>query len=118
MTCFLGRFDVREEHRHPAQRTSSLTNWGRTRTYLRGCGIALSLSNHPPVTNAAQFASINASSRSHTSLSKFALQKVMSALQPIATAKADLRKTPCLLYPRKRTCAVQLAMSAKGQKRT
>src|SRR5262245_5108837 len=24
----------------------------------------------------------------------------------------------CLLYPRKRTCAVQLGMSAKGQKRT
>ena len=26
--------------------------------------------------------------------------------------------TPCLLYPRKRTCAVQEAMSALGQKRT
>src|SRR5262245_9689559 len=28
------------------------------------------------------------------------------------------RKTTCLLYPRKRTCAVQLEMSAYGQKRT
>ena len=33
-----------------------------------------------------------------------ALHKPMSALHPKATAKADLRKTPCLLYPRKRTC--------------
>jgi hypothetical protein len=48
----------------------------------------------------------------------FALQQGMSALPPIATAKADIRKTPCLLYPRKRTCAVQSAMSALGQKRT
>src|SRR5262249_19795185 len=47
-----------------------------------------------------------------------ALQKAMSASPPIATAKADIRKTPCPLYPRKRTCAVQDAMSAKGQKRT
>jgi hypothetical protein len=27
-------------------------------------------------------------------------------------------KTPCPLYPQKRTCAVQLGMSALGQKRT
>ena len=39
----------------------------------------------------------------------YALQQAMSALHPIATAKADLRKKPCPLYPRKRTCAVQLA---------
>jgi hypothetical protein len=45
-----------------------------------------------------------------------ASQKVMSALLPIATAKADLRKTSCPLYSRKRACAVQ--MSAKGHKRT
>src|SRR5262245_61413240 len=45
-------------------------------------------------------------------------QAGMSALHPIATAKADSRKPPCLLYPRKRTCAVQTAMSALGQKRT
>ena len=38
----------------------------------------------------------------------------MSALPPIATAKADIRNSPCLLYPRKRTCAVQLGMSALG----
>src|SRR5262245_23127257 len=37
---------------------------------------------------------------------------------PIATAKADIRTRSCLLCPRKRTCAVQLAMSAKAQKRT
>src|SRR5262245_8306960 len=42
----------------------------------------------------------------------------MSASPPIATMKADIRKRPCLLYPRKRTCAVQAQMSAKGQKRT
>jgi hypothetical protein len=45
-------------------------------------------------------------------------QKAMSALPLIATAKANSRKRSCLLYPRKRTCAVQLQMSAKGQKRT
>src|SRR5262245_12873135 len=42
----------------------------------------------------------------------------MSALPPIATAKADIRKRSCLLYSRKRTCTVQEAMSASGQKRT
>ena len=36
----------------------------------------------------------------------YALQQGMSALPPIATAKADIRKTPCLLYPQKGTCAV------------
>jgi len=35
-----------------------------------------------------------------------AVQKGMSALPPIATAKADFRKRSCPLYPRKRTCAV------------
>src|SRR5262245_24508971 len=44
-----------------------------------------------------------------------ALQNVMSALHPIATAKAKIRKRPCLLYPQKRTCAAQRAMSALGQ---
>src|SRR5262245_60355431 len=44
--------------------------------------------------------------------------KVMSALPPRATAKAKFRKRPCPLYPRKQTCAVQLGMSALGQKRT
>src|SRR5262245_52946959 len=42
----------------------------------------------------------------------------MSALPPIATAKADIRKSSFLLCLRKRTCAVQTQMSAKGQKRT
>jgi hypothetical protein len=37
----------------------------------------------------------------------------MSALPPTPTAKADV-----LLYTGKRTCAVQLTMSAMGQKRT
>ena len=44
-----------------------------------------------------------------------AAQKAMSALHPIATAKADSRKWSCPLYPRKQTCALQLQMSAKGQ---
>jgi hypothetical protein len=33
----------------------------------------------------------------------YALQQAMSALHPISTAKAKLRKRPCPLYPRKRT---------------
>jgi hypothetical protein len=48
----------------------------------------------------------------------YAVQKAMSALPPIATAKAYSRKRSCLLYPRKQTCAVHSLMSAKGQKRT
>ena len=44
----------------------------------------------------------------------YALQQAISALHPIATAKADFRARSCPLYPRKRTCAVQLAISAKG----
>src|SRR5262245_7925373 len=48
----------------------------------------------------------------------YAAQHSMSALHPIATAKADIGKPSGLLYPRKRTCAVQLVMSALGQKRT
>jgi len=48
----------------------------------------------------------------------YALQQAMSALHPIATAKADMCQVSCLLYPRKRTCATQKQMSAKGQKRT
>jgi hypothetical protein len=47
-----------------------------------------------------------------------AVQDRMSALHPIATAKAHSRKRSSPLDPRKRTCAVQLRMSAKGQKRT
>jgi hypothetical protein len=39
----------------------------------------------------------------------FALQNVMSALPPIATAKADLRKNAISALPRKRTCAVFIA---------
>ena len=46
------------------------------------------------------------------------MQKGMSALPPIATVKADAREVRCPLHPRKRTGAAQLAMSAKGQKRT
>src|SRR5215510_6730579 len=45
----------------------------------------------------------------------YVLQKAMSALPPIATAKADSRKQSCLLYPQERTCAVQTQMSAKAQ---
>src|SRR5262249_1956039 len=47
-----------------------------------------------------------------------ALQRLMSALPPIATAKADIGKLSCLLYPRKRTCAVQLRMSPLAQYQT
>jgi hypothetical protein len=45
----------------------------------------------------------------------FAVQKGMSALLLIATAKADFRTRSCPLYLRKRTCAVQLRMPAMGQ---
>jgi len=45
----------------------------------------------------------------------YALQQAMSALPPIATAKADISKPSCLLYPRERTCAVQTVMSALGR---
>src|SRR5262245_1436027 len=48
----------------------------------------------------------------------YAAQEAMSALPRMATEKADFRKRSCLLYPQKRTCAVRLAMSAKGQQRT
>src|SRR5215472_13493260 len=48
----------------------------------------------------------------------YAVQHGMSALPPIATAKADARNRSCPLYPRKQTCAAQLGMSALGQKRT
>jgi len=36
----------------------------------------------------------------------YAVQNGMSALAPIATVKADIRKRSCLLSLRKRTCAV------------
>ena len=42
-------------------------------------------------------------------------KKRCPALPPIATAKADFRTRSCPLYPLKRTCAVQLGMSALGQ---
>ena len=45
-------------------------------------------------------------------------QKSMSALVPVATAKADMSLASCPLFPRKRTCALQSQMSAKGHKRT
>src|SRR5262249_13877769 len=48
----------------------------------------------------------------------YAVHQPMSALHPIATAKADIGKPSGLLYPRKQTCALQLGMSALGQKRT
>src|SRR5262245_19602999 len=48
----------------------------------------------------------------------YAVQQPMSALHPIATTKADMCQSSCLLYPRKRTCAAQNRMSALGQKRT
>jgi hypothetical protein len=46
------------------------------------------------------------------------VQQRMSALHPKATMKAYIRKRLCPLFPRKRTCALQSEMSAKGHKRT
>ena len=42
----------------------------------------------------------------------FALQQAMSALHPIATAKADSRKRSCPLCPRKRTLAAYSIISS------
>src|SRR5262249_16524359 len=39
----------------------------------------------------------------------------MKAVLMIATAKADFRTRSCPLYPQKRTCAVQIPMSALGR---
>src|SRR5262245_37130261 len=47
-----------------------------------------------------------------------AVQNAMSALPPIANAKADIRKRPCPLYHQKRTCAAHTLLSALSQKRT
>src|SRR5215475_6466876 len=47
----------------------------------------------------------------------YAVQKVMSALALIATAKADFSNRSCVLYPQKRTYAAQQLISALGQKR-
>src|SRR5262245_53581225 len=44
----------------------------------------------------------------------YTLQQAMSALHPIATAKATFRNRPCLLYPHVWTCAVQRPMRAFG----
>ena len=44
-----------------------------------------------------------------------AVQNGMSALPPIATAKADFRTGSCPLNPRKRTFGSASVMSAKGQ---
>jgi hypothetical protein len=46
-------------------------------------------------------------------------QKKSRSVAVFATALlGTVHKTSCLLYPRKRTCAVQLTMPAMGQKRT
>ena len=44
-----------------------------------------------------------------------AMHQAMSALPPIATAKADICPGACLLYSRKRTCAARTVRSALGQ---
>jgi hypothetical protein len=63
----------------------------------------------------------------HLRATDFILQKIGQAPDMCGAtkdvrfgSKADICrcKTSCPLYPRKRTCAVQLGMSAKGQKRT
>src|SRR5262245_17505529 len=43
-------------------------------------------------------------------------QQAMSALPPISTVKADIRKRSCLLYPQKRTCAVHQVIVCFGPK--
>src|SRR5262245_61966855 len=45
----------------------------------------------------------------------YAAHNGMSALLPIATAKADIGKPSCLFYPRKRTLTGAIGMSAKCQ---
>jgi hypothetical protein len=42
----------------------------------------------------------------------------LAAMSALGHERTLRRKKSCPLYPRKRTCAVQLGMSAKGQKRT
>ena len=49
------------------------------------------------------------------SLADMCAAKAMSALPPIATAKAVSRTRSCLLYSRRRTCAAETVMSALGQ---
>src|SRR5215475_14254001 len=48
----------------------------------------------------------------------YAAQQVISALLPIATAKADICASSCPLYPQKQTYAAQTGMSGLGQKQT
>jgi hypothetical protein len=48
----------------------------------------------------------------------YALQQAMSALHPIATAKADFRSRPCSRYPPKADMCSAATGSALGQKRT
>src|SRR5262245_35750782 len=43
-----------------------------------------------------------------------AVQEPMSALPPIATAKADSRKRACPLYPRKRTFGCSLSVTVNS----
>src|SRR5262249_52720177 len=47
-----------------------------------------------------------------------AAHKLMSALPPKATVKADIHNRSCPLCPQKQTCAVHTLMSALGHKRT
>jgi len=68
----------------------------------------------PANSGAAEGATMSALGHKRT----YAVQNGMSALPRIATAKAEFPQKSCLLYPRKRTCAAQRGMSAKGQKRT
>src|SRR6185437_7238432 len=75
---------------------------------------ATSLSSRADRSPGSELAHMSALGDQQTS----ALQKGMSAIPPIATAKANFRTTPCPLYPRKRTCAAHKLMSALGQKQT
>src|SRR5215510_1734539 len=47
----------------------------------------------------------------------YAVQNRMSALPPIATAKADMPKWSCPLYPRKRHQTRHMGMSARAKSR-
>src|SRR5262249_46375880 len=84
------------------------------RTYLSKIGPAYGavLSRTPPRRSRATDDLMSALGQKRT----YAAQQPMSALPPIATAKADIGKPSCPLYPQKRTCAVHQLMSALGQK--
>ena len=96
-------------HKFPTHQTRQLPG---DRAQCAGCQCFCRASSHPMTSMTSEF-----SSAPNAPIPKSRDVCFMSALPRIATAKADSRKRSCLLYPRKRTCAVQRGMSALGQKR-